>query len=507
MKSIPIIVVLFLLITTVFADTRSIKIKSFSNEMIDMPYANSYALLVGVSNYSNGWPDLESIPSEIEHIKVALEEQGFTVETVMDPKGKELFRSFETFISHYGYNPNNRLLFFYSGHGYTTNSGKKGYLVPVDTPNPNINLRGFKRHAMNMGRLITLSREMESKHALFLFDSCFSGVIFKTKALPAKPPYIQKSMSRPVRQYITAGSANEEVPANSTFTPMFIDAIKGKADLNNDGYVTGSELGIHMMQELPLYADQSPQYGKIRDYELSQGDFIFIPKKELSIPKHRLNVKVNPSDASIKIIDHKEIFQQGIKLSQNSYTLEIRRKGYVSKSINIDLFRDRVLHVTLKKIKREKPTGLQLYVQTIPKDAVIRILNIKERFFQGIKLPKGKYSMDVKKVGYQTQKMEIELFKDKVLQVTLKKEPPKIVYYPLLIDTIPEDAHVVVVGDSDHSYRNGMKLEEGEYKILVSKEGYETQELKVTLDKSVALDIELKKREEEKRKRKMFYGF
>ena len=70
-----------------------------------------------------------------------------------------------------------------------------------------------KRKSLNMSRLLSLSREMESNHVLFLFDSCFSGTIFKTRALPKSPPHIQKKMAKPVRQFITSGSAGEEVPA------------------------------------------------------------------------------------------------------------------------------------------------------------------------------------------------------------------------------------------------------------------------------------------------------
>ena len=65
------------------------------------------------------------------------------------------------------------------------------------------------------------------------------------------------------------------VPAQSTFTPALVAALEGEGDTNNDGYTTGSELGVHLSQLVPQYVDQTPQYGKIRDYRLSQGDFVF----------------------------------------------------------------------------------------------------------------------------------------------------------------------------------------------------------------------------------------
>ena len=236
-------------------------------------YAHNYALLIGVSDYTNGWPDLESIPGELQKIRASLEAKGFVVETVMNPAGKALKNAYERFIDAHGFDAGNRLLFFYSGHGHS--EGGRGYLVPADAPDPRVDLKQFKVRSLAMSTLLAMARRMDARHALFLFDSCFSGTIFKTRALPKAPPYIETSLALPVRQFISAGSAGEEVPAKSTFAMMFIDAIEGRGDLNHDGYITGSEVGMYLSQNLPTYEKQSPQYGKINDYELSRGDFIF----------------------------------------------------------------------------------------------------------------------------------------------------------------------------------------------------------------------------------------
>ena len=38
-------------------------------------YKGSHALLIGVSDYTAGWPDLEAIPDELDKLQVALERQ------------------------------------------------------------------------------------------------------------------------------------------------------------------------------------------------------------------------------------------------------------------------------------------------------------------------------------------------------------------------------------------------------------------------------------------------
>ena len=151
-------------------------------------YKESHALLIGVSNYTAGWPKLESVPGEIDEIEAGLRKQGFHVKKVSDPTGDELRDTFDQFIDQYGFERDNRLLFFFSGHGHTRKKGKKGYLVPADAPDPRHDEKGFFRKAVGMGQVLTWARRIESKHALFLFDSCFSGAIFKTKALPKNSP-------------------------------------------------------------------------------------------------------------------------------------------------------------------------------------------------------------------------------------------------------------------------------------------------------------------------------
>jgi hypothetical protein len=88
-------------------------------------YTNSYALVIGVSRYTNGWPTLESISSEIGKISAALKEQGFEVETVMDPDGARLKKAFNDFIEQYGYNKDNRLLFFTRATAIPTKTAPK----------------------------------------------------------------------------------------------------------------------------------------------------------------------------------------------------------------------------------------------------------------------------------------------------------------------------------------------------------------------------------------------
>nr|VFJ61661.1 MAG: Formylglycine-generating enzyme, required for sulfatase activity, contains SUMF1/FGE domain [Candidatus Kentron sp. FW] len=244
--------------TDALADTRGLRVVTTTKGEELLRYGKSFALLIGVSDYAH-WSDLHQVPRELDRVQKMLEGQGFAVTRVNNPDSDALSDAFEDFKDKYGFHRNNRLLFFFSGHGHTRDHNNKGYLVPADAPDPNDDETGFLRHA------------------LFLFDSCFSGTVFKQKAQPEKPRHLTGDIGGKVRQFITAGDAGDEVPARSTFTPAFVDAItQGKADLYRDGYITGTELGLYLKSEVPKFIRQTPQFGKIRDYELSRGDFVFV---------------------------------------------------------------------------------------------------------------------------------------------------------------------------------------------------------------------------------------
>ncbi len=272
---------LFLSFSFLFSQQRSFKVvaKSNTGETVNL-YTDCYALVIGVSDYQYGWPDLPNAVRDADEIGDALSDLGFIVTRVKDPTKTELMTAFDGFIySNAGQGKDNCLVIFFAGHGHTEKlayGDDMGYIVPTDAPNPDEDMSGFKFKAIDMQTVEAYARRIEAKHALFLFDSCFSGAIFNISR--AKPPlYISYKTARQVRQFITAGGADETVPDNSIFKKQFIEALQGEADRNEDGYVTGTELGEFLQEKVVVYSRESqhPQYGKIRDPSLDKGDFVF----------------------------------------------------------------------------------------------------------------------------------------------------------------------------------------------------------------------------------------
>ncbi|MFH0803141.1 MAG: tetratricopeptide repeat protein [bacterium] len=245
----------------------------------DKLYSGSFALLIGASRYRAGLQDLPGVKGDIADMEKALKDQGFTIVTVMDPDREHLLGAIDDFINKYGRDAENRLLIYFAGHGCTLKlkyGGDMGFIAPVGAPDPRLNEAGFKAKAVDMQKFESFAKTIDSKHVLFVFDSCFSGSVFEIVNRDV-PEAISYKTERPVRQFMTAGSADEEVSDKSDFKREFIEGIKGEADSDHDGYVTATELGVYLNSKVAKYSKgcQHPQFGTIRDPVLDKGDFVF----------------------------------------------------------------------------------------------------------------------------------------------------------------------------------------------------------------------------------------
>ena len=282
-------------------------------------YDESHALVIGESDYTGGWPKLPGVEKDIKLVKNALEAKGFNVVLVRNPDSQELENAFEVFIEKYGQKPNNRLLFYFAGHGHTVTpkyGGQPlGYIVPKEAPNPNDDLNKFKRVAMSMQRIEEYAISIDAKHALFIFDSCFSGSIFALSR--AVPEHISYKTAKPVRLFITSGSADEKVPDTSMFRQQFIAALDGEGDLNGDGYMTGAELSDFVFKNVVNYTKgaQHPQYGKIRNPNLDKGDFVFRTKQPES-------TETDLSDSSLKEFERQQSAEEKELMERERMELE-----------------------------------------------------------------------------------------------------------------------------------------------------------------------------------------
>ena len=302
-----ILMTLFFIYGAVTEPSRGISIQLRASEAIGAPvsetvqlYEKSHALVIGIDNYSGGWPRLSMAIQDAEAVAEGLKARGFEVALAKNLNSSQLREKLRSFFAIKGSDPDARLLLWFAGHGHTING--EGFLVPADAPiatQPEFLVSAL--HLRDFGGLVRLAK---SKHVLSIFDSCFAGTIFTGRAGSA-PPAITAKTIKPVRQFLTSSDAGQQVRDDGSFRKLFLRAINGEdssADPNRDGYVTGEELGLYLSQSMAdlTQAAQIPKSGKLQDVDYNQGDFVFLA----SLTKPR--VLLSPSDTDFSVTDLKQ---------------------------------------------------------------------------------------------------------------------------------------------------------------------------------------------------------
>lgn len=261
------------------AQTRGLGVKARTKQGKEVSLYSEYrALVIGVGEYEY-CPKLPRAVDDAREVAAALGMLGFDVTLAVNPNAAELRALFKRLVFEIGADESDAVLVYFAGHGETValaDGSLLGHVLPVDCPLKTENAVVFDDKAVSMKEIEDAALKIPAKHVLMIFDSCFSGSIFSmTRAMPKD---ISEKIGRPVRQFITAGGEDEEVPDRSIFKEVFLEAMQGEADLNGDGYVTGTELGMHLDSSVVNYSNgaQHPQYGKIRNPRLDKGDFVFV---------------------------------------------------------------------------------------------------------------------------------------------------------------------------------------------------------------------------------------
>ena len=239
-------------------------------------YSSSYALVVGVDNYRH-WPHLEYAVNDAREVAALLKSRGFQLQMLIDKNASRsnILQRLDTIKK--SADVNSRVVVYFAGHGQTEDlpgGGQRGYILPVDADTYN-----WKATMLAMNRLNQLIRQIKAKHIFLAFDACYSGLGL-TRSIKRHPEqnsaYIKKMMQSRSIQILTAGSRSEqaiEAEGHGLFTEHLLAALSGTADINADGYITGTEIYATLRPSVTQqsHSRQTPQFGYIE----GNGDLIF----------------------------------------------------------------------------------------------------------------------------------------------------------------------------------------------------------------------------------------
>ena len=243
----------------------------------DSPFANSYALVVGVDDYGSlGMARLSNAESDATAVARYFGAQRYQVTQLIGAQAAtkaKVDAAVRAIAARIG--DGDRFVFFFAGHGKTrrTEGVDVAYLVV-----PGGHDRNDPAALISTGDIADWSRQLDrARHQLFIFDSCYAGLMgqFQTRAGPDERPQFDSEVflvrdlaSRRVRQYLSAGGEDQEVLDNgpkglSWFTYFLLKGMEpGVASRRASGLITFSELASYV-QALSANPKHTPAFGSL----------------------------------------------------------------------------------------------------------------------------------------------------------------------------------------------------------------------------------------------------
>lgn len=236
------------------------------------PGGQYYALLIGVSKYSDPRLNLDHPVSDARRMKEVLT-QGYNFNpenTILleNPSRSEIFSTLYKLRNKV--TPNDNLLIFYAGHGYWDDKIKQGYWWPRDAN------ASDPSNWLSNSDLREQLRGISSAHTLLVSDACFSGGIFRTRdAGSIKSASIDYQMlyKLPSRRAITSGTLTA-VPDRS----VFVEYLVKRLNQNQEKFLSSEMLFNSIRLAVINNSATVPQEGVIAETGDEGGDFIFIKK-------------------------------------------------------------------------------------------------------------------------------------------------------------------------------------------------------------------------------------
>lgn len=232
-----------------------------------------WALIIGIDKYQHA-PKLESAVKDAKDVRdVLVERYGFTKDRVMElfneqATGPKIQNALYQLGRHAG--KDDSIFIYYAGHGQYDEDGRLGWWVPVEaqpkdpgTFIPNASVRDY-------------IQGMNAKHVYLVADSCFSGTLFGTRALPPlNDQWYARLYSKKSRWGLTSGG-NEPVAdrgqnGNSLFAYHFVGLLRD----NTSPYLVPSHIFDQLAPIIANNADQTPRSEPLKGTGDEGGQFVF----------------------------------------------------------------------------------------------------------------------------------------------------------------------------------------------------------------------------------------
>ena len=232
--------------------------------------AGTAVLIIGMSDYRDpSWPHLQAA-RDAQRIRRLFVDRGVpnSAITLVEPEPVDANALTQALVRFGESLPpaasELRVVVYVAGHGYTADG--IGYLVPPMAPSPTADPGAFKIAALPLQTLLGRIAAFRARDILVILDACFSGLALESLPRERFPhPPDSSSASPRVVQVITAGTSGQTVSDDGLFAELVAAGLTGSADLNLDGWVSGTELGMYLRLRLTeaTRGRQTPRFGNV----------------------------------------------------------------------------------------------------------------------------------------------------------------------------------------------------------------------------------------------------
>jgi len=362
------------------------------------------ALIIGNAAYKSN--PLKNTLNDARAMENALRECNFEIIRELDADMLTMLQAIRKFGNKIKYGGVG--LFYYAGHGVQVEN--ENFLVPIGA---NVSSEDeVKAFCLKASIILAKMETAKNRLNIIILDACrknpFLGFRSTSQGLA--------DMVAPTGSIIEYATGAGEVaidedkqnPKNGLFTSKLLDHILTpgleirqmftlvRADVNKSNknqvpWERSSMMGNFYFK--PLYADGSTT--------------IIKPQPQMRQQTGAVRIKTNPTSAAVYVNNaYKGESPQDISgLNPGEIRIRVQKEGYktVYQNTRITSGEINILSIILDP---EITTG-SLRVQ--PEDARIRILNIREPFYQGIDLAPGKYHVEISKDGYETHNEWVQI--------------------------------------------------------------------------------------------------
>ena len=243
---------------------------------------NLFVMTVAVNNYRDSGLKLNYCVNDADSLEKALLVQNgslynrVVVESLRDKDvtKQNLVKKFNDLSSKVS--PDDVFVFFISGHGTTYNDGDY-YFIPYDYLGTRAD--SLVTDAVSKNDLLKNLSLVKAKKSLVLLDTCSSGAFASDKGQRGmtEKTAIDRLANATGQAVIAACSDNqfamEGYNGHGLFTYVLLDAMKGGADRNNDGFISMQELSSYIGGEVISRSEEKWGYAQVPYSSLTASEF------------------------------------------------------------------------------------------------------------------------------------------------------------------------------------------------------------------------------------------